>query len=116
MRVLSHILQRLVYPAPSTSTADARGFPEPREKGASSTCRRRKPRALAREGMSSISPTVMTHCWEPAKLVAELQEQQFRHLKVWGEDHPQMGQEYVTDWYYYVFSGLTPFADGGTCA
>jgi SAM-dependent methyltransferase len=57
-----------------------------------------------------------THCWVPAQVVAEIQEQQFRLLKVLGDDYPQASHEYVTDWYYYVFSRSNPAADGGTCA
>jgi len=66
--------------------------------------------------LDSAHDRLMTQRWVPAKVVAELQEQQFRLLKVLGDDYLQMSQEYVTDWYYYVFSRSNSVADGGTYA
>jgi SAM-dependent methyltransferase len=59
---------------------------------------------------------LMTHCWAPGRVVAEMQEQQFRLLKVLGDDYPRENHEYVTEWYYYVFSRANFTADGETCA
>jgi ubiquinone/menaquinone biosynthesis C-methylase UbiE len=66
--------------------------------------------------LDSTHGGLLTHCWVPARVVAELQEQQFRLLKVLGDDYPHPSQEYVTDWYYYVFSRSNPTVDGETCA
>ncbi len=66
--------------------------------------------------LDSAHGGLLTHCWVPARVVAELEEQQFRLLKVLGDDYPQASHEYFTDWYYYVFSRSNPTADGETCA
>jgi hypothetical protein len=37
----------------------------------------------------------------------------FRLLRVLGDDYPHVSHEFVTDWYYYVFSRSNPAANGG---
>jgi len=66
--------------------------------------------------LDSVHGGLLTHCWVPAKVVGELQKQQFRLLRVLGDDYPHVSREYVTDWYYYVFLRSNPVANGGTCA
>jgi len=57
-----------------------------------------------------------THCWVPDRVAAELQKQQFQLLQVMGDDYPEISREYVTDWYYYVFSKAKSAGNGETCA
>jgi ubiquinone/menaquinone biosynthesis C-methylase UbiE len=45
-----------------------------------------------------------THYAVPAKVVAELNQFDFRLLEVLPENHPQKSFEYSTRWYYYVFA------------
>jgi ubiquinone/menaquinone biosynthesis C-methylase UbiE len=51
---------------------------------------------------------VTTHCWVPSRVIAELQHFGFRCETVLGDDYPQPSGEYVTGWYYYVFSRQIP--------
>jgi ubiquinone/menaquinone biosynthesis C-methylase UbiE len=59
---------------------------------------------------------LMTHCWVPGRVAAAVQEERFLLLRVLGNDYPRASHEYVTDWYYYVFSRSNPAADGEPCA
>ena len=47
---------------------------------------------------------LLTHCWVPGRVVAELEKCGFRTLKVLGADYPRSSGQYWTDWYYYVVS------------
>lgn len=58
---------------------------------------------------------LITHCWVPDQVVAELRKQRFQFLKVLGDDYPRVSGEYTTDWYYYVFSKSEPAGLGETC-
>jgi ubiquinone/menaquinone biosynthesis C-methylase UbiE len=57
-----------------------------------------------------------THCWVPARVAAELQQRGFRIERVLGDDFPYASGEYITDWYYYVFSKSNSAENGETCA
>jgi SAM-dependent methyltransferase len=84
----------------------------------SDTCQSHNSHLLAwgRIYADSAHGGLMTHCWVPGRVVAEMPEQQFRLLKVLGDDYPRENHEYVTEWYYYVFSRANFTADGETCA
>jgi ubiquinone/menaquinone biosynthesis C-methylase UbiE len=58
---------------------------------------------------------LITHCWTPERVIAELEKQRFQCLKVLGDDYPRISHNYVTDWYYYVFSKSDCAAYGETC-
>jgi hypothetical protein len=58
----------------------------------------------------------MTHCWVPAQVVAKLEKHRFKIERVLGDDYPQASGEYITDWYYYVFSKSNSAGSGETCA
>jgi SAM-dependent methyltransferase len=47
---------------------------------------------------------LLTHCWVPGRVVAELEKCGFFTLRVLGADYPRSGGLYWTDWYYYVVS------------
>jgi SAM-dependent methyltransferase len=47
---------------------------------------------------------LLTHCWTPGRAVAETTRFGFRLETVLGDDYPKRSHEFVTDWYYYVFS------------
>jgi SAM-dependent methyltransferase len=51
------------------------------------------------------------HLWTPERVERELNRFGFHLLRVLGDDYPQASRLYVTDWYYYVFSGAE--ATGG---
>jgi ubiquinone/menaquinone biosynthesis C-methylase UbiE len=59
---------------------------------------------------------LITHCWVPRRAIAELQRQGFRCEEVVGDDYPQASGEFVTDWYYYVFSKPNSAGSGENCA
>ena len=46
---------------------------------------------------------LLTHCWVPQCVIAELTQFGFRVVKWMGDDYPQPSRLLVTDWYYYVF-------------
>jgi SAM-dependent methyltransferase len=66
--------------------------------------------------LDSAHGGLVTHCWVPARVVAELQKHRFKIEKVLGDDYPQVSGEYTTDWYYYVFSKSNSAGNGETCA
>jgi len=45
-----------------------------------------------------------THCWVPKQVVAEVTGPGFRVLETVAGDYPRRSGQYVTDWFYYVFS------------
>jgi SAM-dependent methyltransferase len=47
---------------------------------------------------------LLTHYWTPARAVSETTRFGFRSETVLGDDYPKCSHEFVTDWYYYVFS------------
>ena len=59
---------------------------------------------------------LLTHCWVPIRVIAEVQNFGFRCLKILGNDYPAASREYSTDWYYYVFSKASPLPKGEVCA
>ena len=58
---------------------------------------------------------LVTHCWVPARVIHELQTKRFQIQKVLGDDYPQASGEYITDWYYYVFSKSDVSGNGEPC-
>jgi ubiquinone/menaquinone biosynthesis C-methylase UbiE len=58
---------------------------------------------------------LFTHCWTPARAVAETSSFGFRIETLLGNDYPKRSYQFVTDWYYYVFSKEENSA-GGPCA
>lgn len=47
---------------------------------------------------------LLTHFSVPSRVIAELNEFGFRVERVLGDDYPEASQDYVTRWYYYVFT------------
>jgi ubiquinone/menaquinone biosynthesis C-methylase UbiE len=47
---------------------------------------------------------LLTHSGVPVRVIEELQEFQFKLLRLVPEDYPRTGREYSTRWYYYAFS------------
>jgi SAM-dependent methyltransferase len=66
--------------------------------------------------VDSVHGGLMTHYWVPDRVIAELEQYGFRPLRVLGDDYPAPSRQYVTDWYYYVFSKSNLARDGETCA
>jgi SAM-dependent methyltransferase len=46
---------------------------------------------------------LLTHYWIPQRVIQEMNDVGFRVERVLGDDYPQKGHPYATDWYYYVF-------------
>jgi SAM-dependent methyltransferase len=46
---------------------------------------------------------LLTHCWVPKCVIAELTQFGFQVVKWMGDDYPRANRLLVTDWYYYVF-------------
>ncbi len=46
-----------------------------------------------------------THYAVPSRVITELEEYGFQHLRFAGDDYPRPSRPYLTDWYYYVFQG-----------
>jgi SAM-dependent methyltransferase len=46
---------------------------------------------------------LLTHCWVPRKVIAEVEPFHFKLAKVLGDDYPSQSRQLITDWYYYVF-------------
>jgi ubiquinone/menaquinone biosynthesis C-methylase UbiE len=59
---------------------------------------------------------LMTHYWVPRRVIAQLERYRFRPLRILGDDYPHPSHEYVTDWYYYVFSKSNSAENGEACA
>lgn len=59
---------------------------------------------------------LMTHCWIPERVMAELAQHGFRCLTVLGNDYPAVSRAYGTDWYYYVFSKMSHLGSNYACA
>lgn len=47
---------------------------------------------------------LFTHCWIPERMISEMDGLHFRVERVLGNEYPQTGHQYTTDWYYYVFT------------
>jgi ubiquinone/menaquinone biosynthesis C-methylase UbiE len=58
---------------------------------------------------------LMTHCWTPPRVREELTRFNFRQKLLLGDDYPRRSHEFVTDWYYYVFTKAESTA-GASCA
>jgi ubiquinone/menaquinone biosynthesis C-methylase UbiE len=58
---------------------------------------------------------LMTHCWIPDRVVAELIQFGFRLATIRGDDYPRKSGLYVTDWYYYAFSKSDDSVSGESC-
>jgi ubiquinone/menaquinone biosynthesis C-methylase UbiE len=46
---------------------------------------------------------LVTHCWIPSRVVAELDKFDFQLIRCLGNDYPRVRHGFITDWYYYVF-------------
>ena len=66
--------------------------------------------------LDSAHGGLITHCWLPARVIAELQTKRFQIQRVLGDDYPRASGEYTTDWYYYVFSKSDSSGNGEPCA
>jgi SAM-dependent methyltransferase len=67
-------------------------------------------------GFDSAHGGLTTHYGIPQKIVAEVEQHGFRPLRILGDDYPAKSGEYITDWYYYVFSKLDLAGDLQRCA
>jgi 2-polyprenyl-3-methyl-5-hydroxy-6-metoxy-1,4-benzoquinol methylase len=53
--------------------------------------------------VDSVHGGLLTHYSTPARVVAELTALHLQPERILGDDFPQTGHTYTTDWYYYVF-------------
>jgi SAM-dependent methyltransferase len=58
---------------------------------------------------------LVTYCRIPARTIVEVERVGFHFLQVQGDDYARTDCQYVTDWYYYVFSKSDSPAKGETC-
>ncbi len=47
---------------------------------------------------------LLTHCWVPRRVAAELSTMGFQLIGTMGDDYPRRSWMFTTDWYYYVFA------------
>jgi ubiquinone/menaquinone biosynthesis C-methylase UbiE len=67
--------------------------------------------------LDSAHGGLITHCWTPEHVVAELAKFDFQLTTFMGDDYPRASQPFVTDWYYYVFLKTSRHSkDGKLCA
>jgi ubiquinone/menaquinone biosynthesis C-methylase UbiE len=59
---------------------------------------------------------LLTHCWIPERVIAELAEFGFKVMTWMGDDYPRASRLWMTDWYYYVFQKTDGVATGSPCA
>jgi SAM-dependent methyltransferase len=68
---------------------------------------------------SLLDPThggLMTHCWVPERVAAELSRFDFNLITRLGDDYPSRSRALMTDWYYYVFSRANSSTGEELCA
>jgi ubiquinone/menaquinone biosynthesis C-methylase UbiE len=54
--------------------------------------------------LDSVHGGLVTHCWVPERVIAELATLDFQLTTLMGDDYPRVSCTLITDWYYFVFA------------
>jgi ubiquinone/menaquinone biosynthesis C-methylase UbiE len=54
--------------------------------------------------LDSVHGGLVTHCWVPERVIAELATFDFQLTTFMGDDYPRVSRTFLTDWYYFAFA------------